>query len=93
MFYPICILLLVFSQAKRKHSELSNISRTSVPEKRQKKESTLPGKGPKKEHLERTPQDVFNEFQPFSVFLTKVKGIEDKFNSIGAFSLNGRKLS
>ncbi|XP_076441620.1 tyrosyl-DNA phosphodiesterase 1-like isoform X2 [Babylonia areolata] len=35
----------------------------------------------------KTVADVVSEFQPMSLFLTKVSGIDDKFNSIGAVSM------
>ncbi|KAK7488420.1 hypothetical protein BaRGS_00020394 [Batillaria attramentaria] len=37
--------------------------------------------------FEKTVADVFSEFQPLSLFLTKVAGIEDRFNNTGAVSL------
>ncbi|CAG5127419.1 unnamed protein product [Candidula unifasciata] len=36
---------------------------------------------------EKTPLDVFNEFQPISFFLTKVHDIPSRFNTTGAMSL------
>ncbi|XP_005105439.2 tyrosyl-DNA phosphodiesterase 1 isoform X2 [Aplysia californica] len=58
---------------KRTHKEPQG--KSPLPEKKRKKDD------------EKTPQDVFEEFQPFSLFLTKVKGIPDKFNNTGALSL------
>lgn len=37
--------------------------------------------------FEKTVAEVYSEFQPLSLFLTKVKGIEDRFNNTGAVSI------
>ncbi|XP_070179716.1 tyrosyl-DNA phosphodiesterase 1-like isoform X1 [Littorina saxatilis] len=37
--------------------------------------------------FDKTIVDVFSEFQPLSLFLTKVRGIDDRFNSTGAVSI------
>ncbi|XP_059162310.1 tyrosyl-DNA phosphodiesterase 1-like isoform X2 [Physella acuta] len=48
------------------------------------KETTMPEKTSKQN---KSPLDVYQEFQPFSFFLTKVKDIPVKYNSTGAFNL------
>jgi hypothetical protein len=40
----------------------------------------------------KTVVDVFTEFQPLSLFLTKVRGIENRFNNTGAVSIKGLSL-
>jgi len=43
--------------------------------------------------VQRSPVDVFEENQPISFFLTKVAGIEEKFNRSHAMNLKGIFLS
>lgn len=38
----------------------------------------------------KSPLDVYQEFQPFSFFLTKVQDIPVKYNATGAFNLRGK---
>ena len=41
------------------------------------------------DEFDKTVVDVVSEFQPLSFFLTKVSGIDDRFNNTGAVSLKG----
>lgn len=65
---------------RKKETAMKAESETNVPAKRPK----LCSKDDK------TVIDTIMEFQPISFFLTKVAGIDDKFNMTGAVSLKGR---
>lgn len=54
-------------------------------------ETNVPAKRPKLcSEDDKTVIDTIMEFQPISFFLTKVAGIDDKFNMTGTVSLKGR---
>lgn len=77
----LCFSFIIFHLGKRRGNEEAE---TKVPEKVAKGES-------KTRKDEKTPLDVYNEFQPLSFFLTKVHGIPSEFNASGAMSLKGEK--
>ncbi|KAI8787957.1 tyrosyl-DNA phosphodiesterase 1 [Biomphalaria glabrata] len=68
------------SPGKRKLDEREDRAESSDVNKKTKGASTH-------NILNKSPQDVYQEFQPFSFFLTKVADIPQKFNTQGAMSL------
>lgn len=72
----------MFFSGKRKLDEQEDRAESSDVNKKTKGASTH-------NILNRSPQDVYQEFQPFSFFLTKVADIPQKFNTQGAMSLKG----
>ena len=78
----------------RKHSRLCDKDNDAVKKRPRTGEEAREPQSHKQEQQEvdgfdKTVVDVVSEFQPLSFFLTKVSGIDNRFNNTGAVSLKG----
>ena len=76
--------------SKRKEPSSSAVTDTGAAKKTRKDEGTGAAEECRQtSDFKKTVADVLAEFQPLSFFLTKVSGIDDRFNQTGAVSVKG----